>query len=102
MMEPVEKTVDQSGFPGADFPGERDEALAGLDAVHQTRQGLLDLRRQEQKARIGIDIEWALFEAEKALIHNLGSLVPGSDYYSTCESSSMLCGAWVRCPVGTH
>jgi hypothetical protein len=90
-MEPVKKAVDQSGFASPDFTGEGDKPLTGLDTVHQTRQGLFDLRRQEQKARIGIDVEGALFKAEKALVHNLGSLVLIPSDYSTCDSTSMRC-----------
>lgn len=90
MVEPVEKAVDQSGFPGADFTGERDEPLTGLDTVHQTRQGLFDLCRQEQKAWIGIDIEGALFEAEKALVHVVAFLALSPKWTLVADTTAEL------------
>jgi hypothetical protein len=61
MMEPIEKAVDEGGLASAHFPRERDETLTSLDAVHQTGQGFLDLPREEQEARVGVNVERALF-----------------------------------------
>ena len=68
-MEPIEEAVNESGFAGADFTGEGDKALAGLDAIHQTRKGFLDLVRQVKIARIRIDVERIFFEFEEPFVH---------------------------------
>ncbi len=68
-MKPIKEAIDKRGFAGADFAGEGDKALAGLNAIHQSRQGFLDLFRQIEKARIGIDVERIFFELEEAFVH---------------------------------
>ena len=47
VMQPVEQPVNQRGFPCSDLAGQGDKTFPRLDSVHQARQGLLDLLRQE-------------------------------------------------------
>jgi hypothetical protein len=58
-VQPVQQPVQKRGLPGADFASQQNEALAILDAVRQTRQRFLNLFRQEQIARVRVDIERA-------------------------------------------
>jgi hypothetical protein len=73
VVEPVQKTVDQGSFAGTHFTGERDKSFAGLNAVHQTGQGFLDLLRKIKEAWIGVDIKRIFFQPVEAFVHSSNS-----------------------------
>jgi len=61
VMEPIEKTVDQSGLARADLAREGDKAFASLNAVHQAGQCFLNLLREKEEAWIRINVERVFF-----------------------------------------
>jgi hypothetical protein len=70
-MQPLDEAVYECSFARADFTGERDEAFAILDTIHQPAQRFFDLFGKKKVARIWIDVERILFQPEIALIHGL-------------------------------
>jgi hypothetical protein len=57
LLQPLEKTVDEGSFSGADFARERDKAFAVLDAIHQAAKRLFNLFGEKEVSRIWIDVE---------------------------------------------
>src|ERR1700751_2648239 len=70
-VQPVQHPVEQRGFARAHFARQQDEALAVLNSIRQPCQRFLNLPRQEEIARIRIDIEWAFTQPKEFLVHNL-------------------------------
>ena len=69
IVEPIQQPIDERGLARTDFTSQRDEAFAGLDAVHKASQGLLDLLGQIEIAGIRVNVERIFLEFEEALVH---------------------------------
>src|SRR5207245_124461 len=61
LAKPIQKPVHECCLTCPHLTRERDNAFSSLDAVHETRQCLLDLLRKKQIPRVRTDIKWVFF-----------------------------------------
>src|SRR5262249_18625710 len=90
-VQPIQKTVYQGGLARSHLTGEGDEALARLDAVHQSGQRFLNLLGQKQIARIRVYIERIFLQPKEALVHDLWAspFLPVSAKRTAARASSL-------------
>src|SRR5580700_5885840 len=67
--QPIQQPVQQSGLAGSHFAREQEETLARVDPICQRRDRLFHRLREEEIARIGIDVERVFAQPEKLFVH---------------------------------
>src|SRR5262245_49791716 len=78
--------MEQRRLACSDFPRQRDEALALLDAIDQSRERFPMRRRRVQESRVGRRVERPFFEPVEVQIHgNLSQDWPGVRRRSSCS-----------------
>jgi hypothetical protein len=67
--QPNEELVNQCRLSGTYFAREKHKALAGLNSICQLVQSLLGLGREEQIARVRIDVKGIFPQPEEMFVH---------------------------------